>query len=114
MTKVIKVGVASTEKTKIDTEIQNTVSNIIDQIDSEGDDALRRLSTKFDKWDRQDYRLTQAEIERILNAVPESVKSDINSLKNRSESLLKHNDRHFEKSKSRRCPGCGSDTRTFP
>ena len=64
MTKVIKAGIATVEKRKIDTEIQNTVSSIIDQIDSEGDGALRRLSAKFDKWDRQDYRLNQSEIER--------------------------------------------------
>src|SRR5260370_24188421 len=77
MTKVIKAGVASAEKRKTDREIQCTVSNIIEQIASEGDEALRRLSTKFDKWNRQDYRLTQSEIGLILDSVPASVKSDI-------------------------------------
>jgi sulfopropanediol 3-dehydrogenase len=77
MIKVIKAGVTSAEKKKIDSEIQNTVSAIIEQVESEGDEAVRRLSAKFDKWDRQDYRLTRTEIERILDSVPESVKSDI-------------------------------------
>src|SRR6201993_1068861 len=77
MIKVIKAGVASAEKRKIDTEIQSTVSNIIDQIEAEGDDALRRLSAKFDKWDRPSYRLSESEIEKILASVPESVKDDI-------------------------------------
>ena len=77
MIKVIKAGVISAEKKKIDSEIQNTVSTIIEQVESEGDEAVRRLSAKFDKWDRQDYRLTPTEIERILDSVPESVKSDI-------------------------------------
>src|SRR6202007_3017113 len=77
MIKVIKAGVASTEKRKIDTDIQNTVSNIIDQIEAEGDDALRRLSAKFDKWDRPSYRLSESEIEKILASVPESVKDDV-------------------------------------
>ncbi len=77
MIKAIKAGVASTEKRKIDTEIQNTVSNIIDQIDAEGDDALRRLSAKFDKWDRPNYRLSESEIAQIVDSVPESVKDDI-------------------------------------
>src|ERR1700722_16773206 len=77
MIKVIKAGVASTERRKIDTEIQNTVSNIIDQIDAEGDDALRRLSAKFDKWDRPSYRLSEAEIEQIVDSVPQSVRDDI-------------------------------------
>jgi sulfopropanediol 3-dehydrogenase len=77
MIKVIKAGVASSEKRRVDTEIQNTVSNLIEQIDSEGDGALRRLSAKFDQWDREDYRLAPSEIARILDSVPESIKSDI-------------------------------------
>jgi sulfopropanediol 3-dehydrogenase len=77
MIKVIKAGVASAEKRKVDTDIQNTVSNIIEQVESEGDDAVRRLSAKFDKWDRETYRLSQSEIEQILDSVPDSVKSDI-------------------------------------
>src|SRR5258707_6368239 len=77
MIRVINAGVASTEKRKIDTEIQNTVDNIIDQIDAEGDDALRRLSAKFDKWDRPNYRLSESEIAQIVDSVPESVKDDI-------------------------------------
>lgn len=77
MIKVIKAGSAGTDKRLRDTEIQDTVSNIIDQIASEGDEALRRISTKFDKWSRADYRLTQSEVQQILGSVPESVKSDI-------------------------------------
>jgi sulfopropanediol 3-dehydrogenase len=77
MIKVIKAGSAGTDKRLRDTEIQDTVSNIIDQIASEGDEALRRISMKFDKWSRADYRLTQSEVQQILGSVPESVKSDI-------------------------------------
>jgi sulfopropanediol 3-dehydrogenase len=77
MIKVIKAGVASTEKRKIDPEIQRTVINIIDQIASEGDQGLRRLSAKFDKWDRDNYRLTKSEIEHIFDSVPKPVIHDI-------------------------------------
>jgi sulfopropanediol 3-dehydrogenase len=77
MIKVIKAGVASSEKRKIDPEIQRTVINIIDQIASEGDQGLRRLSAKFDKWDRENYRLTKSEIEHIFDSVPKPVIHDI-------------------------------------
>src|ERR1700724_4260592 len=77
MIKVIKAGVASTEKRKIDPEIQRTVINIIDQIASEGDHGLRRLSAKFDKWDRESYRLRTSEIEQIFDSVPKLVIHDI-------------------------------------
>src|SRR5260370_39128918 len=52
MIKVIKAGVASIEKRKIDPEIQRTVTNIIDQIAAEGNRGLRPLPAKFPKWDR--------------------------------------------------------------
>jgi sulfopropanediol 3-dehydrogenase len=77
MVKVIKAGVASTEKRKIDPEIQRTVIDIIDQIAAGGDEALRQLSEKFDKWDRKNYRLTESEIEKILESVPKSTVNDI-------------------------------------
>jgi sulfopropanediol 3-dehydrogenase len=77
MVKVIKAGVASTEKRKIDPEIQRTVIDIIDQIAAGGDEALRQISEKFDKWDRKNYRLTESEIEKILESVPKSTVNDI-------------------------------------
>jgi sulfopropanediol 3-dehydrogenase len=77
MIKVIKAGLASTEKRKIDPEIQRTVLSIIDQIASEGDQGLRRLSAKFDQWDRENYRLTKSEIEHIFDSVPKPVIHDI-------------------------------------
>jgi sulfopropanediol 3-dehydrogenase len=77
MTKIIKAGASSTEKRQTNSEVQGTVINIIEQIAAGGDKALRELSTKFDKWDRDDYRLSETEIEQIVNSVPESVKADL-------------------------------------
>jgi sulfopropanediol 3-dehydrogenase len=65
------------EKRQINAEVQRTVINIIEQIAAGGDKALRELSTKFDRWDRDDYRLSEAEIEKIVGSVLESVKADI-------------------------------------
>jgi sulfopropanediol 3-dehydrogenase len=77
MTKVIKAGVASTEKRKIDIEVQRTVIDIIEQVAAGGNQALRQISTKFDRWDRQNYRLSGKEIEQIVDSVPAPVKEDI-------------------------------------
>jgi sulfopropanediol 3-dehydrogenase len=77
MIKVIKAGVTSAEKRKADAAIQRTVIDIIEQIAAGGDQALRRLSAKFDRWDRESFRLSKKEIEQILDSVPESVKNDI-------------------------------------
>jgi sulfopropanediol 3-dehydrogenase len=77
MIKVIKAGVTSAEKRKADAAIQRTVIDIIEQIATGGDQALRQLSAKFDRWDRESFRLSKKEIEQILDSVPESVKNDI-------------------------------------
>jgi sulfopropanediol 3-dehydrogenase len=77
MIKVIKAGVACTEKRTIDPEIRRTVINIIEQIATEGDKALQRLSAKFDKWDRENFRLSETDVEQTLDSVPKSVIHDI-------------------------------------
>ncbi len=43
-------------------KVRATVEEILADIESRGDRAVRDLSVKFDRWDRDDYRLTDAEI----------------------------------------------------
>ena len=50
-----------------DARIRATVENILADIQARGDDAVRDLSKKFDAWDRDDYRLTDAEIRDCLS-----------------------------------------------
>jgi sulfopropanediol 3-dehydrogenase len=45
-----------------DAKVRATVEEILADIAKRGDTAVRELSQKFDKWDRDDYRLTDAEI----------------------------------------------------
>jgi sulfopropanediol 3-dehydrogenase len=50
-----------------DARIRATVENILADIQARGDAAVRDLSIKFDRWDRDDYRLTDAEIRGCLS-----------------------------------------------
>ena len=45
-----------------DARVRGTVEGILADIRQRGDAAVRELSRKFDDWDRDDYRLTDAEI----------------------------------------------------
>ena len=45
-----------------DRQVRETVERILADVEARGDEAVRELSVKFDKWDRESYRLTQAEI----------------------------------------------------
>jgi sulfopropanediol 3-dehydrogenase len=49
-----------------DRQVRDTVEAILADIEARGDAAVRELSVKFDNWDREDYRLTAAEIDRCL------------------------------------------------
>src|SRR4051812_38707719 len=49
-----------------DAKVRGVVEGILADIAARGDAAVRELSQKFDKWDRADYRLTDAEIRDCL------------------------------------------------
>jgi sulfopropanediol 3-dehydrogenase len=49
-----------------DAKVRATVEEILADIAKRGDAAVRELSQKFDRWDREDYRLTDAEIRDCL------------------------------------------------
>jgi sulfopropanediol 3-dehydrogenase len=49
-----------------DAKISAAVEMMLVGIQARGDEAVRELSIRFDKWDRADYRLTDAEIRGCL------------------------------------------------
>ena len=63
----LKRGQDQTEVVAADKRVRDTVEGILTDIAARGDSAVRELSVKFDQWDRDDYRLTSAEIEGCLS-----------------------------------------------
>jgi sulfopropanediol 3-dehydrogenase len=60
-----------------DARIRATVEGVLADIAARGDAAVRELSVKFDRWDRADYRLTDAEIRDCMGQLSNSAISDI-------------------------------------
>ncbi|MEO1489477.1 MAG: histidinol dehydrogenase [Pseudomonadota bacterium] len=58
-------------------KVRETVEGILEDIEARGDAAVRELSVKFDKWDREDYRLTQAEIDQCIDSLDAQAIHDI-------------------------------------
>jgi sulfopropanediol 3-dehydrogenase len=58
-------------------EITETVARIIGDVAERGDAAVRNWSVRFDRWERDSFRLDDAEIERVLASVPGPVVDDI-------------------------------------
>ena len=73
----LKRGQDQTEVVAADKRVRDTVEGILTDIAARGDSAVRELSVKFDQWDRDDYRLTSAEIEGCLSQLSKRDIEDI-------------------------------------
>jgi sulfopropanediol 3-dehydrogenase len=60
-----------------DRAIRETVERILADIAVRGDDAVRELSVKFDAWDRDSFRLSDAEVQHCLDQLTPAQLRDI-------------------------------------
>jgi sulfopropanediol 3-dehydrogenase len=63
----IKRGRAAAAREQDQRNVRDTVETILADVEARGDVAVRELSVRFDKWDRDSYRLTPAEIQQCMN-----------------------------------------------
>jgi len=77
MAKWLKTGAQPEAVAAINKGVQEAVEATLADIETRGDAAIRDLSIKFDKWDRDDYRLTAAEIDACMNQMS---KQDIHDI----------------------------------
>ncbi|MCR9078517.1 MAG: histidinol dehydrogenase [Hyphomonadaceae bacterium] len=77
MAKWLKEGIDPDIKQKADAQVRKTVEDILEDIDTRGDAAVRDLSEKFDKWSPDSYRLSREEIDACYKELDEQAISDI-------------------------------------
>ncbi|MCM3757997.1 histidinol dehydrogenase [Sporosarcina aquimarina] len=77
MVKVIKAGKSQEEVVANDTKVSEIVAGALKDVETRGDQAVRELSAKFDKWAPESFRLSDAQIQEIVEQVPSSVIEDI-------------------------------------
>lgn len=75
--RIIKAGKALEEVTKNDEQVSIVVAAALKDVEDRGDQAVRELSKKFDKWSPESFRLSEAEIKEIFKKVPADVIEDI-------------------------------------
>ncbi|MBE9606987.1 histidinol dehydrogenase [Acetobacteraceae bacterium H6797] len=73
-----------------DKQVRETVEGILADIEARGDAAVRELSVKFDKWDREDYRLTDAEIQACLDQLTDRDLKDIEFAQKQVRNFAQH------------------------
>ena len=67
MAEYLKRGATTEAKAGADRAVRDTVEGILADIAARGDAAVRELSVKFDRWDRDDYRLSPREVQDCID-----------------------------------------------
>lgn len=75
--KVIKAARPTAGTCADDGSVGTVVASVIADVRDRGDAAVREYSQKFDNWSPERFILTGAEIENIVDAVPQQVIDDI-------------------------------------
>jgi sulfopropanediol 3-dehydrogenase len=66
MAEYLKTGLSETEKAEENAKVRAIVESTLAEIELRGDAAVSEMSKKFDGWERENYRLSEAEIEACL------------------------------------------------
>jgi sulfopropanediol 3-dehydrogenase len=77
MARYLKHGKSESEILEADAKVREMVSSVIQDIEENGDAAVRKYSEKFDKWSPESFRLSQEQIQEIIHSVPDQVVEDI-------------------------------------
>jgi len=90
MAKRLKSGRDAAAAAEQDAAVRTMVEATLADIQKRGDVAVRELSVKFDKWDRDDYRLTGAEIKDCLSQLSARDIDDIKFAQTRVREFAEH------------------------
>ena len=77
MIRQLKAGRTVAAKKEDDAQIRATVEQMLADIEGRGDEAVRAYSEKLDAWSPQSFRLSAAEIEACIAALPARTLDDI-------------------------------------
>lgn len=77
MIQQIKKGITYAESTEADAKVRATVEQMLADVASRGDVAVRELSARLDGWSPESFRLSEEEIESIIATLPQQVIDDI-------------------------------------
>ncbi|MDB5616535.1 histidinol dehydrogenase [Tardiphaga sp.] len=90
MAQYLKRGRDATLRAEDDHDVRVAVEAMLADIERRGDVAVRELSVKFDKWDRADYRLTDAEIRDCLSQLSQRNLDDIKFAQTQVRNFAEH------------------------
>jgi sulfopropanediol 3-dehydrogenase len=90
MARYLKRGRDASLRAEDAAKVRTAVEGILADIEARGDKAVRELSVKFDDWDREDFRLTDAEVRECVASLPERDLDDIRFAQSQVRSFAEH------------------------
>jgi sulfopropanediol 3-dehydrogenase len=90
MARHLKKGRDAEARAEDDAKVRATVEGILADIAARGDAAVREMSIRFDKWDRTDFRLTDAEIRDCLSQLSARDLDDIRFAQEQVRNFAQH------------------------
>ncbi len=73
----LKRGKTVEQKADADAKVQDVVRGLLADINERKDAAVRELSQKFDNWNPDEFKLSPAQIQRVVDSLPAQAVSDI-------------------------------------
>jgi len=77
MIQYLKKGVSASEQNEVDNRVKTTVEEMLADITTNGDTAVRKYSEKFDRWSPDSFKLSEEQIEAAIASLPDQVITDI-------------------------------------
>ena len=77
MIRKLKEGISTVKAASDDAKVRKIVEDILGDIDSRGDDALREYALKFDNWSDESMRLNRKDIQGCYDSLDAQVIDDI-------------------------------------
>ena len=90
MTRYLKRGRDAALRAEDAAKVRTAVEGILADIEARGDKAVHELSVKFDDWDRDDYRLTDAEVRECVASLPSRDLDDIRFAQSQVRGFAEH------------------------
>jgi sulfopropanediol 3-dehydrogenase len=90
MARFLKRGRDANAVAEDDAKVRATVEGILADIKARGDAAVRELSIRFDKWDRQNFRLSEGEIQACLDQLTPRDLDDIRFAQTQVRNFAEH------------------------
>ena len=75
--KFIKKSIDQKTRSEDDEKVKKIVEETLKKIETDGDQHIRELSEKFDNYSPKSFKLTESEIEDLINEVSDEDKNDI-------------------------------------